>query len=95
MTKELGSLNKDGIAEVLKSEFGLKNSREVVDKVFDVIAEAVEQKREVKIHNFGKFYAKHRPERNGFNPAERKHIVIPESYVPAFGPYPKLTDRLR
>lgn len=97
MSKEKDVLNKDFLAKKIEKEFELKGkvSKDIVDAIFDTISKAMEEKREVKIFNFGKFYVKHRSERNGYSPAEKKHIVIPESYVPSFEAYPKFKDKFK
>lgn len=94
---EVQKVNKDDLADLIKDEFELSGakSRELVDRLFEEIAKAMSERKEVSIYGFGKFTAKHRPERNGFNPSKKEHIVIPESYTPSFEAYKKLKDEVK
>lgn len=53
------------------------NAAKVVDAVFGVIADCLtEEKQEVAIADFGRFFIKQQAERTGFNPQTGEKITI-------------------
>ena len=53
------------------------NAAKTVDAVFGVIADCLtEEKQEVAIADFGRFYIKQQAERQGFNPQTGEKITI-------------------
>ena len=66
-----------------------KNAKfsDVVDAVFDVIAEKVFEGEEVSIRNFGKFLMRERAERKGRNPRTGEEFIIPKRYRMTFVPF--------
>lgn len=56
----------------------------VVEAAFVAVGEAFVSGKAVHIKDFGKFEVKHRPERQGRNPATGDSITIPAKTVPKF-----------
>jgi DNA-binding protein HU-beta/DNA-binding protein HU-alpha len=53
------------------------NAAQMVDAVFGIIADTLtEQKQEVAIADFGRFFVKQQAERTGFNPQTGEKITI-------------------
>ena len=53
------------------------NAAQMVDAVFGIIADTLsEQKEEVSIADFGRFFIKQQAERTGFNPQTGEKITI-------------------
>lgn len=86
-------MQKKELAKAVAERVG-KNAKpaDVVDAVFDVIAEKVFEGEEVAIRGFGKFYLKERAERKGRNPRTGEEIIIPKHYKMAFVPYKRTKD---
>ena len=57
-----------------------------VDVVFEVIGEALAQKEDVTIMNFGRFTTMERSARTGRNPRTGESLEIPASTAPVFKP---------
>lgn len=62
------------------------NASQMVDAVFGVIADALtsEEKEEVVIADFGRFFIKQQAERTGFNPQTGEKITIEAKEKVAF-----------
>ena len=53
------------------------NAAQMIDAVFGIIADTLtEQKQEVAIADFGRFFVKQQAERTGFNPQTGEKITI-------------------
>lgn len=76
-----------------------KVKTKVAAKVVDVLFESIEQEladgREICIRDFGRIFVKDSAQRNGFNPATNKPIVIPSRKVVRFKPATSLAKRVR
>lgn len=95
MFKE-GKANRDMLARLIakKEEQTIKDSREMVDIVFEGLVEMLSELGEADIHGFGKFYTKAIPERNTVNPSTREPMVIPETNTVKFKPKKNLKDQV-
>ena len=91
------SVNKKVIAETVAEKHNLtkKESSEIVDLVFDTVAEALKDGAKVDIAGFGKFEVKTRASRTGINPQTKETIEIPSSKVPGFKASKSLKDLVR
>ncbi|MBQ9328390.1 MAG: HU family DNA-binding protein [Solobacterium sp.] len=91
------TVNKKAIAEAVAEKHNLtkKESSEIVDQVFDSVAEALKDGAKVDISGFGKFEVKVRAARTGINPQTKETIEIPESKVPGFKASKNLKDLVR
>lgn len=91
------AVNKKVIAETVAEKHNLtkKESAEIVDLVFDTVAEALKDGAKVDIAGFGKFEVKSRAARTGINPQTKETIEIPSSKVPGFKASKSLKDLVR
>lgn len=90
-------MNKsDLIAKVAEStELSKKDVTNVVEAVFDAIAEALQNGDKVQLVGFGNFEVRERTARKGRNPQTGEEIDIPASKVPAFKPGKALKDGIK
>lgn len=65
-----------------------------VDRVFEVIAEALEKGNEVKIPGFGRFFTKERKARTARNPATGDPIEVPAKNMVKFKVASRLSTRV-
>lgn len=79
-------LNKKALVEVVaeKLEITKKDATVAVDTVFEEITNTLAKEGKVDISGFGKFEVKHRPARQGINPATKEPLSIPASKAPGF-----------
>jgi DNA-binding protein HU-beta len=82
----------DAVAE--KCALSKDKAKEAVDRVFEAIADAMKEGKDVRLPDFGAFKVAKRKAREGRNPATGKTIQIPASNVPKFTPAKKLKDAL-
>ncbi len=79
-------INKKSIMERIAEEHNLtkKEAGDIVNEVFDIMAEGLKAGNKVDIAGFGKFDVKTRSAREGINPQTKEKIQIKASKVPAF-----------
>ena len=82
------ALTKAEMAEKLFDEVGLnkREAKEFVDAFFDVLREALEQGRQVKLSGFGNFDLRRKNQRPGRNPKTGEEIQIGARRSPMFKP---------
>ena len=61
-----------------------KDTKDVLESMFELIKETLTRGEEVKLTGFGKFEVKKRSERVAMNPITKKKMVVPSSIVPTF-----------
>lgn len=66
----------------------------IVNAVFDEIAEALAEGNRVELRGFGAFSVKHRPSRSGRNPRTGDSVDVEEKWVPFFKTGKELRERL-
>lgn len=95
-TLENPVLTKAEIAEGLYAEIGLskRESKEIVEAVYDLMSESLVAGDDVKISGFGNFMVKHKAERPGRNPRTGESTLIKARRVVTFHPSPKLKEQL-
>ena len=71
-----------------------KDTRTLMDLVFEVASESIEEEDRLSYPNFGTFNVRHRKAREGRNPRTGEPIQIPASNTVAFKPAPTLKDRI-
>ena len=88
------NLNKARLSEVIADRMGLARSvsAEVVETVFDVIAQHVAQGFTVQITNFGSFSRIDKPARTARNPQTGGTVKVPERKGVKFAVSPRLLD---
>jgi integration host factor subunit alpha len=69
-----------------KINFGLKESTEIVEQVFDILKETLEGGEMIKISGFGNFVVRQKRPRRGRNPQTGEKLVISERRVVTFKP---------
>jgi nucleoid DNA-binding protein len=60
--------------------------KEVVQKTFDIISQALKDGKRIELRNFGIFFLKKRKKRIGRNPKTGQIVPIPERKTVAFKP---------
>lgn len=90
------ALTKAEMAEALYDEVGLnkREAKEFVDAFFDVLRQALEQGRQVKLSGFGNFDLRCKNPRPGRNPKTGEPIPITARTVVTFRPGQKLKERV-
>ncbi len=86
-------------AELIKkvaaeNDLTLKAAAAVVDSVFNSISDSLAAREPVSVFGFGSFSCKHRPAREGRNPANGKVIKIAASNTPVFKPAKAFKDKV-
>jgi len=86
------ALTKAEMAERLYEDVGLnkREAKEFVDAFFDVLREALEQGRQVKLSGFGNFDLRRKNQRPGRNPKTGEEIPITARRVVTFHASQKL-----
>src|SRR5690606_28199868 len=90
------ALTKAEMAERLYEDVGLnkREAKEFVDAFFDVLREALQQGRQVKLSGFGNFDLRRKNQRPGRNPKTGEEIPITARTVVTFRPGQKLKERV-
>ena len=80
------TLNKKALATAIAEKHDLtkKESAEIVDFLFNTIADTLKEGGKVEITGFGKFEVKTRASRVGINPQTKETIDIASSKLPSF-----------
>jgi integration host factor subunit alpha len=66
--------------------FSKKDSRKIVESVFDIMKENMARGENIKVSGFGNFVVKEKSERKGRNPRTGEEIKIPARKVLTFKP---------
>ena len=90
------ALTKAEMAERLFDEVGLnkREAKEFVDAFFEVLREALQSGRQVKLSGFGNFDLRRKNQRPGRNPKTGEEIPISARTVVTFRPGQKLKERV-
>ena len=90
------ALTKAEMAERLYEDVGLnkREAKEFVDAFFDVLRQALQQGRQVKLSGFGNFDLRRKNQRPGRNPKTGEEIPITARTVVTFRPGQKLKERV-
>ena len=82
------TMTKADIVEIIhqKIGFGRKESTEIVEQVFEIIQETLENGEKVKLPGFGNFVVRQKRPRRGRNPKSGDEIVISARKVVTFKP---------
>lgn len=90
------TLTKADIAEVIHNQVGhtKKHSAALVETLFEIIKETLEEGQDVLISGFGKFTIRDRSKRRGRNPLSGEPIILPARKVVTFKCSGKLRKKL-
>ena len=69
-----------------KLDITQQNTKEIVQKTFDVIIETLVAERRIELRNFGVFEVKRRAPRKARNPRTGEVVAVKEKYVVSFKP---------
>ncbi len=94
---ETPALTKAQLAELLFEQIGLnkRESKDMVDAFFDLIADSLVDGRDVKISGFGNFQIRTKAPRPGRNPRTGELIPIEARRVATFHASHKLKDQIQ
>ena len=90
------TLTKAEIAEQVHNHLGRnkKESARMVEALFEIIKESLEEGKDVMISGFGKFSIRERGERTGRNPLTGDPIMLPTKKVVTFKCSGKLREKI-
>ena len=76
-------MTKKEIVRTISEEIGLTQlkTKEIVQKTFDAIVEALVVERRIELRNFGVFEVKRRAPRKARNPRTGDKVFVPEKFV--------------
>lgn len=81
----MGTLTKDVLVENLHSKgYQMKEGKVLVELLLEEIKQVLEDGKEVKIANFGRWNVRHKKSRSGRNPHTGERIEISERRVVTF-----------
>lgn len=90
-------MTKKEIVKTISDEIGLTQlkTKEIVQKTFDAIVEALVEEKRIELRNFGVFEVKKRAARKARNPRTGEKVFVPEKYVVTFKPGKEMEERVR
>ena len=90
-------MTKKEIVKTISDEIGLTQlkTKEIVQKTFDAIVEALVTDGRIELRNFGVFEVKKRAARKARNPRTGDKVHVPEKYVVTFKPGKEMEARVR
>ncbi len=90
-------MTKKEIVRTISEEIGLTQlkTKEIVQKTFDAIVEALVEERRIELRNFGVFEVKRRAPRKARNPRTGAKVSVPEKFVVTFKPGKEMEERVR
>jgi len=90
------ALTKKDIVRTISEETGLtqQQTKDVVQRTFDAIIEALASERRIELRNFGVFEVKQRAARTARNPRTGVQVDVPEKFVVTFKPGKEMEARV-
>ena len=90
-------MTKKEIVKTISEELGLTQlkTKEIVQKTFDAIVEALVEEGRIELRNFGVFEVKKRASRKARNPRTGQRVDVPEKWVVTFKPGKEMEERVR
>lgn len=90
-------MTKKEIVKTISDEMGLTQlkTKEIVQKTFDAIVDALVTEGRIELRNFGVFEVKKRAARKARNPRTGDKVHVPEKYVVTFKPGKEMEQRVR
>jgi nucleoid DNA-binding protein len=89
-------MTKKEIVRAISEELGLsqQKTKEIVQKTFDGIIEALVNEGRIELRNFGVFEVKKREAREARNPKTGEKVDVPEKFVVSFKPGREMEQRV-
>ena len=90
-------MTKKEIVRTISEEIGLTQlkTKEIVQKTFDAIVDALVKEKRIELRNFGVFEVKRRAPRKARNPRTGDKVYVPEKFVVTFKPGKEMEQRVR
>ena len=90
-------MTKKEIVNTISEEIGLTQlkTKEIVQKTFDAIVEALVEERRIELRNFGVFEVKKRAARKARNPRTGTRVDVPTKFVVTFKPGKEMEEKVR
>ncbi len=90
-------MTKKEIVKTISEEMGLTQlkTKEIVQKTFDAIIDALVTDERIELRNFGVFEVKKRAARKARNPRTGDRVHVPAKYVVTFKPGKEMEERVR
>ncbi|NUQ63946.1 MAG: integration host factor subunit beta [Pirellulales bacterium] len=90
-------MTKKEIVRTISEEIGLTQlkTKEIVQKTFNAIVDALVEERRIELRNFGVFEVKRRAPRKARNPRTGEKVDVPEKFVVTFKPGKEMEQRVR
>ena len=90
-------MTKKEIVRTISDEIGLTQlqTKEIVQKTFNAIVEALVEEGRIELRNFGVFEVKRRAPRKARNPRTGEKVFVAEKYVVTFKPGKEMEERVR
>jgi nucleoid DNA-binding protein len=90
-------VTKKEIVKTISEEIGLTQLRtkEIVQKTFDAIVEALVEEKRIELRNFGVFEVKKRAARRARNPRTGEKVDVAAKYVVTFKPGKEMEEKVR
>lgn len=90
-------MTKKEIVKTISEDIGLTQlkTKEIVQKTFDAIVEALVEERRIELRNFGVFEVKERAARKARNPRTGERVDVPEKMVVTFKPGKEMEEKVR
>ena len=89
-------MTKKEIVKTISEEIGLTQlkTKEIVQKTFDAIVDALVEDKRIELRNFGVFEVKQRAARKARNPRTGEKVFVPEKFVVTFKPGKDMEERI-
>ncbi len=90
-------MTKKEIVKTISEDIGLTQlkTKEIVQKTFDAIVNALVEEKRIELRNFGVFEVKRRAARKARNPRTGQRVDVPQKYVVTFKPGKEMEERVR
>jgi nucleoid DNA-binding protein len=90
-------VTKKEIVRTISEDIGLTQlkTKEIVQKTFDAIVDALVEDHRIELRNFGVFEVKRRAPRKARNPRTGDKVFVPEKFVVTFKPGKEMEERVK
>ncbi len=90
-------MTKKDIVRTISEQVGLTQlqTKDIVQRTFQAIIEALVVNRRIELRNFGVFEVKRRAARKARNPRSGEKVEVPEKFVVTFKPGKEMEQRVR